>query len=317
VESFKTFVSLKPESLNVDSVKKVINEGSSFAQVISMNQNTGGSVIFGSSREDKHSANLIYQSAYKLGRLGIAVATGGAGGAMEIANSGAYNAGGVSVGIPIGGKHMLENEQTISSSKHTKTIATAGYEERIPVLLDSRKMIIFVPGGNGTIKELAVTLVKAAGKFDSFEKIVFLDSDYYKPLVEWFKASSLPQALKDKIVLLDKATDVETLGLSLQEGFEKARVQEPRKDQLSYEVKTYESSYSGSSFGSSKYLGGSSSGSGSSSSSGSGSKSVYESGYGKKPSPKHGKPGIVIKNTEEKKDGRSYETWQYPSGKKD
>ena len=239
VTNIKPFSIFKPNGLSVDSTKKVLEEAISFAQVMEKNTDTGGSVIFGSSQKDRHSAKLIYETAYQLGRMGIAVATGGSGGAMEIANSGAWNSGGPSIGIPIGGKHTLDTEKDFASSTHSKTIMTAGYQERIPALLgeglDSRKMIIFAPGGNGTIKELATTLVRASGKFWSFKKIVFLDSDYYGPLVQWIMNSSLPKALKDKIVMADTVAQLEALALPLQEASEKARIKTPRKDQPNYE----------------------------------------------------------------------------------
>jgi predicted Rossmann-fold nucleotide-binding protein len=243
IDGFKSFQAYKHSDLSIESIERVISEATSYAQVMEQNKGTGGSVIFGSSKEDKHSANLIYQTAFKLGRLGIAVATGGADGAMKIANTGAWNSGGISLGIIIGGRLKLETEKEAASSVHTKTIVTSGYEERIPTLLgeglDSRKMIIFAPGGNGTIKELAVTLVRSASKFSSVKKIVFLDSDYYGPLFNWLKNANLPQSFKDKLVIFDKAEDFEVMAKKLQDSTESARIREIRKDQQTYEVKSY------------------------------------------------------------------------------
>ena len=253
VIDFRPLTQLTPENLSLTSIETVLNEAISFAKVMDQNAETGGSVIFGSSREDKFSANLIYQTAHRLGSLGISVATGGAGGAMEIANAGAWNSGGRSIGIPIGGKHTLDTEKNVASSIHTKTITTSGYQERIPALLgegiDSRKLIIFAPGGDGTIKELATTLVRSAGKFDQINKIVFLDSDYYGPLVTWIQKSDLPQALKEKIVMYNTVEEFSVLAQKLQNTDEKNQVITPRKDQLTYEVKTkiYDD-YGGSSF---------------------------------------------------------------------
>lgn len=241
VSNFQKFSIIQPDQYSLDSLQKILEEAVSVAKVNDQNHDTGGSVIFGSSKEDKNSANLIYQSAYILGRLGIAVATGGAGGAMEIANTGAWNAGGDSIGIPIGGKHTLDSERTFASSKHTKTIVTSGYEERIPALLgdgiDSRKLIIFAPGGNGTIKELATTLVRASSKLLSFKYIVFLDSDYYSSLVNWLMKSNLPKELKDKIVTINSADELEQLAKPIQETFERNRISEPRVEQLEYITK--------------------------------------------------------------------------------
>jgi predicted Rossmann-fold nucleotide-binding protein len=229
-----TFELLAPERLAVEFIQRVGEEAISFTNAMKQNDGTGGAVVFGSSKVDPISAPLIYESSYKLGQLGYAVATGGSGGAMEVANSGAFNGGGPSIGVPISGKVSLSAEKDVASSTHTKTIGTSGYEERIPVLLDSRKLVIFAPGGNGTIKELATTLVRLGGKANGLQAIVFLDSEYYGGLVEWFQQSNLPQTVKDKLVVVDKASEVETLALSMAEKFEIDRQQAPRKNQPEY-----------------------------------------------------------------------------------
>lgn len=245
VNSKQTFILYTPENTSVESNQTILQAASSFRKVMIENSNTGGSVIFGSSSEDAHSANLIYQSAYKLSALGIAVATGGSGGAMKIANMGAWNAGGESIGIPIGGKHILKNETDFETNIHSRTIITSGYEERIPALLgvgrDSRKIIIFAPGGGGTLKELATTLIRMSSRMEKIKKIIFLDSEYYAGLVKWLLDSSLPQVIKDKIVLTDSAFEVEKIGLELQENFEKDRMSPARNNQETYEIKRKDS----------------------------------------------------------------------------
>lgn len=247
VARFKSFLRFTPEVLSGDFLIRILGDSISYAKVMDQNANTGGSVVFGSSKTDSTSVPLIYESSYKLGRLGIPVATGGSGGAMKIANSGAYNAGGVSIGIPIGGKHTLDSEKSYSTAVHSKTIVAAGYEERIPALLgdgdDSRQLIIFAPGGDGTIKELATTLVRSADKLNSFSKLIFLDSNYYQGLYDWLQNSSLPQELKKKMVLVDKADQVEEIAKTVQTNQDRSRIASPRKDEPTY--KKSDSFYSG------------------------------------------------------------------------
>ncbi len=204
------------DNLALGSFETVVNGAFSYAQVMYTNQNTGGAVVFGSSRHDSKSAALIYESSFALGTLGYAIATGGAGGAMQLANAGGYNSGTLSIGIPITGKSSLVSEKTIARSDQTLTIDTGDYSERIPALLgegsDARKLIIFAPGGGGTMKELAVTLVRLS-KFDhGIEQIIFLDSQYYNGLEAWLKSLPLPASFKDKLFVTDSREEMTILG---------------------------------------------------------------------------------------------------------
>lgn len=238
VKEFVGILKAIPESFRYDGLVTMVNDAISFAKVSNQNEDTGGSVIFGSGKIDEKSAELIYASAYKLGQNGVAVATGGAGGAMEIANTGAWNSGGPSIGIPIGGKHTLETEKTFATSKQTKTIITSGYEERIPTLLgegpEARRLIIFAPGGNGTIKELATTLVRAGARSKDVQHVVFLDSNYYSSLVKWLKEIGLPASFVNKLEIFDRSEDVEALALISQTDAEKSRMQAPRNPQPTF-----------------------------------------------------------------------------------
>ncbi len=238
VREFIPFKRFEVRDLSADSIIRIGEEATSYVNVLEQNRGLGGSVFFGSSRLDDYSAPLIYESAYQLGLLGYAVATGGSGGAMEVANSGAYNSGAISIGVPLGGKSSLATELEVSKSIQTNTISTTGYEERIPILLgdgkDSRKIIVVAPGGAGTIKEFAVSLVRANGKLDDIKQIVFLDSDYYGQLFDWIQKSAISPEIKEKIVLIDSSKEMRNIGLKYQVDLERSRQQEPRKNQPEY-----------------------------------------------------------------------------------
>ena len=232
VPGSQQFANVTANDLSLDLLKSLMTDSLSFARVMAANNGTGGSVFFGSGKKDAPSTELTFASAYFLSRLGFAVFTGGAGGAMETANQGAFIGGGLSVGVPLGGKAKLATEKDVMTAIHDRTIMTGGYDERIPGLLgegaDARRLIIFAPGGNGTLKELATTLVRASSKLDSFERLIFLDDTYYGPLVNWLMASALPQTVKDKITLIHSKEEILALGLKLQTDVERSRVRPER-----------------------------------------------------------------------------------------
>lgn len=171
----------------------------------------GGAVVFGSSQNHHQYTKMIWDITNYLASRGVTIATGGSGGFMEVANDAAFSAGAHSIGIPIGGRHDLKNEKTINSDLHTVTIPASGYEDRIPNLLHRRKMIIFAPGGSGTMKELATAFFKVAKAMTSDEIIVFMSKDYYGTMFEGLQNSALPQSLRSKIFLVDSIEDMQKL----------------------------------------------------------------------------------------------------------
>jgi predicted Rossmann-fold nucleotide-binding protein len=211
-----TFFNLSLRDLSFDYLKQVYDESASFVQAYSSNKISRSAVVFGSSQYDRASAQLIYKTSFILSQFGVSVFTGGSSGAMHIANTGAYNAGGDSIGVPIGGKNLLSSEKDVFSNKQTSTIYTSNYAERIPTLLGnntaSRNFIVFAPGGNGTIKELATTLFLLANTNKStVNKVVFLDSDYYGPLVRLLTDFNLVNDFSKKIEVIDSETHAQAL----------------------------------------------------------------------------------------------------------
>jgi predicted Rossmann-fold nucleotide-binding protein len=160
----------------------------------------GGAVIFGSGSGHWMYEKLVYNTAYFLGSLGIPVATGGAGGFMRTANSGAYDAGAQSIGIPMTGRSSLDTERRTYSSEQTLTVPADGYESRIPMLLNRRELVIIAPGGGGTLKELATALV---GDY----RIILL-GEYYQKLYQWLQGSALPESYKENIIYIANESDL-------------------------------------------------------------------------------------------------------------
>jgi hypothetical protein len=142
--------------------------------------------VFGSARTPTD--DPVYALGVEVGRLlveaGFAVITGGGPGAMEAANRGASEAGGLSVGLGI----ELPFEQ------HLNPYVQLGIDFRYffarkTMFVKYAQGFVVLPGGMGTLDELfeAVTLVQTR-KVTSFP-IVCLGTDYWGGLVDWLRMS--------------------------------------------------------------------------------------------------------------------------------
>lgn len=145
--------------------------------------------IFGSNqfKED----NVYYQSARTLsGRiakeLGYSVISGGGPGIMEAANRGAFEAGGLSIGLTIELPHGQVINKYISRS-----LDSYYFFVRKVCLSFSAEAFIFFPGGFGTLDEFfeIITLVQT-GKISGVPMIC-VGSDYWKALENFMTAELL------------------------------------------------------------------------------------------------------------------------------
>ncbi len=115
--------------------------------------------VFGSARSKPDSES--YQDAEKMGKLlvenGYGVLTGGGPGIMEAANKGAFNAGGVSIGLNI----ELATEQSPNTYQTKSLFFRYFFVRKVCFLKYSMGVIVF-PGGFGTLDEFfeSVTLVQ-------------------------------------------------------------------------------------------------------------------------------------------------------------
>jgi len=132
----------------------------------------------------------IYEEANKLSRLlskdGFAVITGGGPGIMEAANSGAFQAGGKSVGLNI--------EMPIGEGHNTAVHDSFNFHyffTRKVMLTFASEAYIYFPGGFGTLDELfeLMTLVKT-GKIRHIP-IILYGKEFWSPLLKWFDESLL------------------------------------------------------------------------------------------------------------------------------
>jgi hypothetical protein len=140
--------------------------------------------VFGSARlpEGHEYYELGRQVGGAVSRLGFTVMTGGGPGVMEAANRGAREAGGRSVGCNI----LLEHEQ--EPNPYLDRYVTCHYFFVRKVLLFKYSYaFIALPGGLGTLDELAeaLTLIQT-GKIRQFP-VVLMGASYWKPFTDLLK----------------------------------------------------------------------------------------------------------------------------------
>jgi uncharacterized protein (TIGR00730 family) len=140
--------------------------------------------VFGSARTKPDDPMYAAASdiAAKLCEAGYAVITGGGPGAMEAANKGASECGGVSVGLGIELPHEQGMNEWVDLGVNFRYFFV-----RKTMFVKYAQGFIVLPGGFGTMDELfeALTLAQT-GKVTSFP-IVLFGSAYWGGLVDWLR----------------------------------------------------------------------------------------------------------------------------------
>jgi uncharacterized protein (TIGR00730 family) len=142
--------------------------------------------VFGSARTPRdhphYAAGVAIGAA--LAQAGYAVITGGGPGAMEAANRGACEAGGMSVGLGI----ELPFEQDLNEWVDVG-IAFRYFFVRKTMFVKYAQAFVILPGGFGTLDELfeALTLVQTR-KVTRFPVILF-GTEYWSGLLAWIRTT--------------------------------------------------------------------------------------------------------------------------------
>ena len=170
--------------------------------------------IFGSARlteEHKH-----YQESYKLAKAlakkGCHILTGGGPGIMESSNKGAFEGLSEEKSASIGYSIILKNEQE-SNKFLTHEHKFEHLFVRKPMLIYYSKIYVLFAGGFGTLDELfeVLTLIQV-GKLPR-RKVYLFDSEFYNPLIEFFKESfikngTISQEDLDLIQVVDSIDEI-------------------------------------------------------------------------------------------------------------
>jgi uncharacterized protein (TIGR00730 family) len=146
--------------------------------------------VFGSARTPRDHPHYAagVQLGAALSQAGYAVITGGGPGAMEAANRGASEAGGLSVGLGI----ELPFEQELNEWVDVG-ISFRYFFVRKTMFVKYAQAFVILPGGFGTLDELfeALTLVQTR-KVTRFP-VVLLGSEYWSGLIDWVRDTMAAQ----------------------------------------------------------------------------------------------------------------------------
>ena len=166
--------------------------------------------LFGSARtaEDDPWYKLAQDIGEQLSNAGFTVVTGGGPGIMEAGNRGAYLGKSPSVGLNI----MLPHEQGGNRFQDISLMFRHFFSRKVMFVKHASAYVV-LPGGFGTLDELAeiLTLIQT-GKTRRIP-IVLVGTQFWTPLIDWFRdtlvtAGTISAEDLDLFLLLDKPEQV-------------------------------------------------------------------------------------------------------------
>ncbi len=162
--------------------------------------------IFGSARfsPEHQYYHLAEQIAYQLSEAGFSVVSGGGPGIMEAANKGAFAGASQSIGVNISLPHEQQPNQYQNLSLNFKHFFI-----RKVMLVKYASAYVILPGGFGTLDELAEILTLVQTNKIPKMPIILVSSSFWQGLLDWLKNTLLTQntiAIED----LDLLTIVNT-----------------------------------------------------------------------------------------------------------
>jgi len=137
--------------------------------------------VFGTAKAEPGDA--VYELARQVGRVlaqaGFTIANGGYGGTMLAAAKGAVELGGKAVGITCSVfKGSTANEYI------SRQIITSSLDERLDMLIKLGDGYVVLPGGTGTLLELAKIWELKNKGFLKKSKPIILVGEFWKPLLD-------------------------------------------------------------------------------------------------------------------------------------
>jgi uncharacterized protein (TIGR00730 family) len=145
--------------------------------------------VFGSARtpDDSPEYELARRVGGEMAKVGFAVITGGGPGAMEAANRGAHEAGGLSIGCNV----ELPHEQHLNPYVDL-SVEFHYFFARKTMFVKYADAFVIMPGGFGTLDELfeSLTLIQT-GKIRNFP-VVLVGHAYWDGLLAWMRDVQLP-----------------------------------------------------------------------------------------------------------------------------
>ncbi len=169
--------------------------------------------VFGSARTATDHPS--YAQGEEVGRAlveaGFAVITGGGPGAMEAANKGACEAGGVSVGLGIELPFELGLNEWVDVGINFRY-----FFARKTMFVKYSQGFVVLPGGLGTLDEMFEALTLAQTQKITAFPIVLLGTDYWSGLIAWLRDTVLADGKiaeedLDRLVLTDDVDEAVAL----------------------------------------------------------------------------------------------------------
>ncbi len=166
--------------------------------------------IFGSARTDpEHPSYFLAEEIAKLlSDSGFSVVSGGGPGIMEAANKGAFAGKSPSIGLNIDLPHEQHDNPYQDIPLHFRH-----FFSRKVMFVKYASAYVVLPGGFGTLDELAeiLTLIQT-GKSRRIP-VILVDSEFWSGLIDWFgntlvKAGTIDKEDLDLFKILDKPQDV-------------------------------------------------------------------------------------------------------------
>ena len=166
--------------------------------------------IFGSARTpvDDPLYKLTEEIALKLSDAGFAVVSGGGPGLMEAANKGAYEGKSPSIGLNI----QLPHEQSANAYQDISLYFRHFFSRKV-MFVKYASAYVVMPGGFGTLDELAEILTLVQTTKTRRIPIVLVHSPFWQGLVDWFRNTLVKQGTispqdMDLFFILDDADSI-------------------------------------------------------------------------------------------------------------
>ncbi len=137
--------------------------------------------IFGTGRASsgEPAFELAFETGKALARGGFVIANGGYGGTMLACAKGARDAGGEVIGVTCSAFGKAKANEYIS-----REIVTNSLDERLQALIDLGKSYVVLPGGTGTLLELAKIWELKNKGFLAEDKSIIIVGDFWRPLLD-------------------------------------------------------------------------------------------------------------------------------------
>ncbi|HLA75743.1 MAG TPA: TIGR00730 family Rossman fold protein [Gammaproteobacteria bacterium] len=166
--------------------------------------------MFGSARtsSNHHYYQLAEDISRRLSDAGFTVVSGGGPGIMEAINKGAYEGKSPSVGLNI----MLPHEQNTNPYQDISLDFRHFFSRKV-MFVKYASAYVIMPGGFGTLDELAEILTLVQTQKARRIPIILVHSPFWKGLIDWFKDTLVAQGMINEadlhlLQILDNPQDV-------------------------------------------------------------------------------------------------------------